>query len=565
MSRIFTLSVLFVLLAVMAGRGSPDPALAQSGDPAAALADLGTAFTYQGRLVDGDAPANGSYDLRFILYTADSGGSQAGATQLIADLAISEGYFTVLLDFGAVFNGQELWLEVSVRPGSSTGAYSVLSPRQPLTTAPYAAYSLGAPWSGLSGVPAGFADGVDANTTYTAGNGLALNGGQFSVTFAGSGAATTAAHSDHNHLGQTWTGAHNALRLSGSFDTPDSPAPLVLSNASGSGLVIDSTGSTGIYVVSAERNGVRINSAGDSGISVGSSTYYGLSISSAGLAGVLVDSTAGDGFQVNSAGDDGVVVASAINDGVVVHEAGQMGVFVVTANSDGVWANTTNAAHYGGYFKNSAAGGAGLFALGGSNSAADLVLGGTSTSSDDGRILSDPDYLGSDLILVSNDAIQLDLDNDNDENGNFWVLNGANTTVFSINENGDTVATGSKSAAVQTQDFGPRKLYAMESPQNWFEDFGSTELVNGSATVAIEPVFAQTVNLNMDYYVFLTPLGDCPLYVAEKTSLDFTVRAMGGQDCSIAFDYRIVALRLGYEDLRLEAATDMQPQAEGEP
>ncbi|RMG99446.1 MAG: hypothetical protein D6706_05395, partial [Chloroflexi bacterium] len=38
-----------------------------------------------------------------------------------------------------------------------------------------------APWSGLSGVPAGFADGTDNDTTYTAGTGITLNSNQFSL------------------------------------------------------------------------------------------------------------------------------------------------------------------------------------------------------------------------------------------------------------------------------------------------------------------------------------------------------------------------------------------------
>ena len=94
----------------------------------------------------------------------------------------------------------------------------------------------------------------------------------------------------------------------------------------------------------------------------------------------------------------------------------------------------------------------------------------------------------------------------------------------------------------------------MESPQNWFEDFGSAQLVNGQATVPIEPIFAQTVNLTETYHVFLTPLGDCPLYVSGKTQTSFSVKAMGGQTCSIAFDYRIIAKRQGYEGLRLDPA-----------
>jgi len=230
-------------------------------------------------------------------------------------------------------------------------------------------------------------------------------------------------------------------------------------------------------------------------------------------------------------------------------------VAVGSAGWNGVNAASTSASYYGGRFRNTAAGGAGLYARGGSNAAPDLVLGATdATDDDDGRIYSDPDRAGRDILLVSNDAVQVELDNDNDGSGHFWILNSANTTVFAVNENGDMTAIGTKSAVVTTQDYGQRKLYAVESPENWFEDFGAAQLVNGQAAVLIEPIFAQTVNLTETYHVFLTPLGDCPLYVSGKTQTSFSVKAMGGQTCSIAFDYRIVAKRLGYEHLRLDAA-----------
>jgi len=114
-------------------------------------------------------------------------------------------------------------------------------------------------------------------------------------------------------------------------------------------------------------------------------------------------------------------------------------------------------------------------------------------------------------------------------------------------------AAGSKSALVETADHGERLLYAMESPEVWFEDFGTASLVNGKASVLIEPIFAETVNLEVDYHVFLTPLGDCKgLYVATKTPTSFEVRELGGGTASISFDYRIVAKRRGYESTRLE-------------
>jgi hypothetical protein len=127
---------------------------------------------------------------------------------------------------------------------------------------------------------------------------------------------------------------------------------------------------------------------------------------------------------------------------------------------------------------------------------------------------------------------------------------------------GDFTATGTKSAIVETQDFAWRTLYTIESPQNWFEDFGQGTLVAGEAVVPIEPVFAQTVNLSQPYHVFLTPRGGfCSLYLAETSPTAFTVRALEGAGCEIVFDYRIVAPRLGYENLRLEPAEDPEAVA----
>jgi hypothetical protein len=128
---------------------------------------------------------------------------------------------------------------------------------------------------------------------------------------------------------------------------------------------------------------------------------------------------------------------------------------------------------------------------------------------------------------------------------------------YGVYYQGGLAGTGIKSAIVETQDYGWRHLYAMESPQNWFEDFGQATLTAGEAVVSIEPIFAQTVNLNKPYHVFLTPRGDyCSLYVANASATSFTVRAKEGDACETAFDYRIIAPRLDYEDLRLRPAED---------
>ncbi|MGE0887610.1 MAG: hypothetical protein AB7P14_29155 [Blastocatellales bacterium] len=99
-----------------------------------------TQFTYQGRLTDGGNPANGTYDMQFKLFDALNGGAQQGST-LTLPVPLSAGIFTVALDFGAnVFTGAQRYLEISVRQGSVP--YSVLSPRQPLTSSPYAIQTL---------------------------------------------------------------------------------------------------------------------------------------------------------------------------------------------------------------------------------------------------------------------------------------------------------------------------------------------------------------------------------------------------------------------------------------
>ena len=148
-------------------------------------ADVGNTFAYQCMLWDNGAAASGSYDLRFILYDAEAGGSQVGAFVFVDDLAVIEGRVTAQLDFGDVFDGRSLWLEVSVRDGASSGSYTVLSPRQQLTAVPYARHASTAEsaataamagdtgtldghdgayyraWANLSGVPAGLDDGDD--------------------------------------------------------------------------------------------------------------------------------------------------------------------------------------------------------------------------------------------------------------------------------------------------------------------------------------------------------------------------------------------------------------------
>ena len=101
-----------------------------------------SAFTYQGRLLDAGQPARGSYDLQFQLADSSSGGSPVGNLLTHAPVEISNGLFTVSLEFGsACFDGSPRWLEIGVRTNGSVGAYTLLSPRQSISATPYAAFA----------------------------------------------------------------------------------------------------------------------------------------------------------------------------------------------------------------------------------------------------------------------------------------------------------------------------------------------------------------------------------------------------------------------------------------
>src|SRR5437762_2316356 len=113
----------------------------------------GTAFTYQGRLNDGANLANGNYDLTFAIFGVTTGGSPVTGPLTNSCVGVSNGLFTVLLDFGAgVFNGNSRWLEIALRP-TGGGSFTTLTPRQPITPAPYATFAAnagaagGSPWS----------------------------------------------------------------------------------------------------------------------------------------------------------------------------------------------------------------------------------------------------------------------------------------------------------------------------------------------------------------------------------------------------------------------------------
>ncbi len=115
-------------------------------------APQGTAFTYQGALKNAQGETVSTpCDLRFALFPASSGGFQIGPALTFDAVPLSNGVFTRILDFGPVFDGQEKWMEISVRNPAGIGDFTAISPRTRLDAVPYAS---SVPWAGVTGVPA---------------------------------------------------------------------------------------------------------------------------------------------------------------------------------------------------------------------------------------------------------------------------------------------------------------------------------------------------------------------------------------------------------------------------
>lgn len=103
-------------------------------------------FTYQGTIMDGGVPANGFYDISFLVIDSEVGGAivLGGAAQ-VPNVEVVDGLFEAFVDFnvsGTVFDSdQTRWLQINVREVGDL-FFTALSPRQRMAPAPIANYAL---------------------------------------------------------------------------------------------------------------------------------------------------------------------------------------------------------------------------------------------------------------------------------------------------------------------------------------------------------------------------------------------------------------------------------------
>jgi hypothetical protein len=132
------------------------------------------------------------------------------------------------------------------------------------------------------------------------------------------------------------------------------------------------------------------------------------------------------------------------------------------------------------------------------------------------------------------------------------VWGGRGSYGYGVYYSGGLQGSGSKNCVMRTSR-GPTALYCQESPENWFEDFGSGTLANGHSHIDLDALFLETVTVDQNHgiKVFLQQTSGDPVnLVVQKGTTGFDVKGPAGS--SISFDYRVVAKRKGFEDVRLD-------------
>jgi hypothetical protein len=130
-----------------------------------------------------------------------------------------------------------------------------------------------------------------------------------------------------------------------------------------------------------------------------------------------------------------------------------------------------------------------------------------------------------------------------------WRANNANYSGY-FNGN-HVIANGTKTASVGTSQ-GNQLLYVTETPEVWFEDIGRARLVNGQATVELDPLFLETVFIDEEHpmHVFIQMEGESNDVYTVPGTTSFKVKERNGGTSDAAFSYRIMAKRLNFQDHR---------------
>jgi|AntAceMinimDraft_17_1070374.scaffolds.fasta_scaffold01571_3 hypothetical protein len=355
--------------------------------------------------------------------------------------------------------------------------------------------------------------------------------------------------------------------ITGSYLTEGSGIAGSSSNVGVYGKGDNTAGSYGAYFLSEATDGTGIVGAGNnispttltngsggafSGNNVG---VFALGDNTAGSYGAYFLSEATDGTGVVGAGNN-ISPTTLTNGSGGAFSGDNVGVFALGDNTAG---------SYGAYGLSDASDGIGVFGV--CNNSSPAYYGGSG--------------LGGNINESANYAVfGLNEDTDTDGGSAVGVFGGTDVTSITSNATigvlgyttqddllnywglfaqGRIGATGTKSAIMKTSKGENTLLFCMESPEVWFEDFGSGKLNNGSVHIDLGPIFIEVCEISKDHpiHVFVQPTGEVTnqlIVIHDKDYLGFTVKESNSGTSNITFSYRLVAKRRGDADERFPVA-----------
>jgi hypothetical protein len=532
-----------------------------------------TAFTFQGTLSNSTGPLTGVCDFQFRLYDSESSSNQLGSVNNKPNVALINGFFTITLDFGAVYNGAVRWLETQVRCPASSENYTLLAPRQAVRPTPYALYA----------EHAQSVAGADGDFTAT--------GDLRSARQPGVGDVGGALVLENSTTKNSWTSAIRATdsdRLS--FDFWDEN----LKNwRFGARLDRDSNFFLQGTVFT---NGLDANTIVSHGYLESKRTPSGIAPNNGGTL-VLENSQSGNKWEIPVRADNadslyfnfwnatqgawwGAAVLSSTGTLAINHNSMASSTLLSLDHPKAGWRfHVDNAGHaevgiYDAVRKEN------RWNVLDIDPATGHVGVGMSASPEYRFMVYDQatistGYTGNKTLLqlhhpiaqwhfhfdnnghpevmvkdVANDRFTFNVLDIDPATGHVGI-GGDATAGDRLRINGNFTATGTKAATVDAGRYGQRKLYAVEAADVRFSDEGLAQLVAGVARVDLDPIFLATIE--GPYLVHVTPYGDASLYVAERGAGYFIVKAREG-DPAAEFAWRLSAKRKGYADVRLEPA-----------
>ncbi len=253
----------------------------------------------------------------------------------------------------------------------------------------------------------------------------------------------------------------------------------------------------------------------------GKSGLYGETDSTSGGYGVSAKNTSSKGFAIFGAGNAGVGLSATSTGGNAAIKAAASG-------HGGHGAEISSSTSVGAILGSGANSANGISTELGEGGAPGVIIGGPEIGAE---------------ITAGKDGTPLLVQGTSESGGGEVTID----STGSINASGDIIYGGSLIGNNVTRSGLAVSSYSTRTTQTSVEDSGTAQLVAGTAVIALNPLFAQSIDLRTPYRVFLTPDADSHgLYVAQKTATAFVVREMQGGRGTYAFDYRILGTAAGH-------------------